>query len=185
MQKCLQLPNLYPPILFILMAGAPNLMFTRGFLLYGMLQFAQGLRQSVCLLPIYWLFKSSIQHFEHTSWFFAVLPTQNGAPETYACMSQHISCAQIQKVSCMKFPVTILNSSKFRALHAWFLKHAGVWDIFQVWDMHVTCMDWCLNFMHVSCMFHAWKICIFHAWNLHIPGVFQAWYRRIPCVVQA
>ena len=89
MQKCSQLPNFYPPTLFILMAGAPNLMFTRGFLLYGMLQFAQGLRQSVSLLPIYWLFKSSIQYFEHTSWFFAVLPTQNGVPETCMHVSVH------------------------------------------------------------------------------------------------
>ena len=62
--------------------------------------------------------------------------------------------------------------------------------------MHVTCMDWCLNFMHVpcmknmdiSCMKPACSRCIpcvVQAYSKHDTGVFHAWYRRIPCVIQA
>ena len=115
-----------------------------------------------------------------------------------SCMSQHISCAQIQKVSCMKFPVTILNSLKFHEcyMHDSRNMHVTCRDLgrFQVWDMHVTCMDWWLNFMHVSCMEHAWNMhekyayfmhetCMFQAYSMHDTGIFHVWYRRIPCVV--
>ena len=72
--------------------------------------------------------------------------------------------------------------------------------------MYVTCTDYSVYFMLCS-MHGIWpisciRICIFmrgagifHAWYRHIPcvvqaysmrgtGVFHAWYRRIPCVVQ-
>ena len=61
--------------------------------------------------------------------------------------------------------------------------------------MHVTCMDWCLNFMHVSCMFHACSMhekyayfmhetCIFQVYSKHDTGVFRAWYRHSLCMIQ-
>ena len=76
--------------------------------------------------------------------------------------------------------------------------------------MHVTCMHYCLHFMHGVCIFNACSVhvpCIesgaFHAWNVHVAciietypcmvqtysmlgtDVFHAWYRHIPCVVLA
>ena len=38
-------------------------------------------------------------------------------------------------------------------LHAWFLKRAGIWDVFQVWDMHGILVP------------------IFHAWNMHVSWI--------------
>ena len=117
-----------------------------------------------------------------------------------SCMSQHISCAQIQKVSCMKFPVTILNSLKFHAcyMHDSWNMHVTCRDlgVFQVWDMHVTCMDWCLNFMHVPCMknvhISCMKLvcsrhiaCVVQVYSKHDTGVFHAWYRCIPSMIYA
>ena len=62
--------------------------------------------------------------------------------------------------------------------------------------MHVTCMDWCLNFMHVSCMknmdISCMKPacsrcipCVIQAYSKHDTGVFHVWYMCIPCVIQA
>ena len=69
--------------------------------------------------------------------------------------------------------------------HAWFLKHACNMQGFRTFFRYGTCMDWCLNFIHVSCMKYTWKICTFHAWNLHIPDIFHVWNRRIPSMIQA
>ena len=110
-----------------------------------------------------------------------------------SCMFQHISCAQIQKVLCMKFPVTILNNLKFHACY-----------MHDSWNMHVTCRD----LGHFSGMGHACymhglvpkfhacsmhekygyfmhETCMFQVYSMHSTSVFQAWYRHIPCVVQA
>ena len=116
-----------------------------------------------------------------------------------SCMSQHISCAQIQKISCMKFPVIILNSSKFHACY-----------MHDSWNIHVTCRDLghfsgmkhaCYMHglvpkfhacsmhqnMHISCMKRACSrciLCMVQAYFMRGTGVFHAWYRRIPCIMQ-
>lgn len=59
--------------------------------------------------------------------------------------------------------------------------------------MHVTCMDWCIYFMHRICMFHAQNMhiscmklaCMMQVYSMRGTGIFHAWYRYTPCTVQA
>ena len=111
-------------------------------------------------------------------------PTWNGAPET--CMFQ----------ACF----STFHAATTSDFHAWNFQ----WQYWRVyysmhdsWNMHVTGRDlgcftgrYHARYMHellpdISCMFHAWNLVDFMHETCMFQTIFHAWYRRIPCLVQA
>ena len=73
------------------------------------------------------------------------------------------------------------------------LQHARICNVLQADTTHITCMDCCLHFMHVPCMGSGMKHACFMlirpyfmhgVYSMHSTGIFHAWYRHIPCMVQ-
>ena len=106
-----------------------------------------------------------------------------------SCTSQHISCAQIQKVSCVKFPVIILNSLKFHACYMHGLVpnfHACSMYEKYAYFMHETCMFWAYSMRGTGVYQARYRHipCVVQAYSKHNTGVFHAWYRHIPSTIQ-
>ena len=79
----------------------------------------------------------------------------------------------------MKFPVTILKSLKFMHVTCMIpetcVYHAGIWDVFQVWNMHGLVPKFHAFFMQETCMKSMYmhfmhETCIFQAYSMHGTG---------------